>query len=248
VVPIFWPGVDKRLGAELETLFTLQEIDVRLLEKKREIDEYERQLAERKAAMGACSSRVDQLSVQRKSLVNDRAFAERRFNEQQDQLKERRQRQGRMRTEKELRANENEIGSMRDEISQQEEDLLSLMAQVEQIESDVADVRKEYKEIEEADHQHVSETAARIEELKASIEKIAEERSAVTGSLDEALLRRYDRVLQVRGGRAVVQVTGGSCCGCFMNVPPQMVIEIMRTGAVRVCPNCQRILHVSAGQ
>ena len=236
------------MGAELDTLFKLQEIDDRLLDKKREIDEYEKQIAERKAAMDACTAQVEKLGVQRKTLVNDRAFAERRFNEQQDQLKERRQRQGRMRTEKELRANENEIGSMRDEISQQEEELLALMSQVEQIEGQVEAARNEHNEIEAADKQHVAEAAERIEELRAGIAKISEERGAVTGDLEGDLLQRYDRVLERRGGRAVVQIISGGCAGCFMQIPPQMVIEIMRTRAVRVCPNCQRILHVHEQQ
>ena len=232
------------MGAELDTLFKLQEIDDRLLEKKREIAKYEAQLAERKAAIAACDKRIEELGVRRKQLVNDRAFAERRVTENQDQLRDRRQRLGRVRTEKELRANENEINSMREEISQHEEELLALMDQVDAVEAEVAAAKAERQEITDADHRHVEEEAERIAALQTAIDEIKKEREAVVGELDGAIVKRYDMVLERRGGRAVVQITSGSCGGCHMGIPPQTVIEILRAGAIRVCPNCQRILHV----
>jgi uncharacterized protein len=40
-----------------------------------------------------------------------------------------------------------------------------------------------------------------------------------------------------------VQVTGGICQGCYMNIPPQLWNEIIRSEKVNLCPSCQRILH-----
>ena len=60
---------------------------------------------------------------------------------------------------------------------------------------------------------------------------------------NERVRRRYEMVLERRSGRAVVEVVGGACSGCHMQIPPQMVIEILSSGAIRVCPSCQRILY-----
>jgi predicted nucleic acid-binding Zn-ribbon protein len=42
---------------------------------------------------------------------------------------------------------------------------------------------------------------------------------------------------------AVVEVTGGICQGCYMNIPPQLWNEIIRSEKINLCPSCQRILY-----
>jgi len=233
------------LSAELETLFELQEQDLRLLEKQREVDKYEKALAERQAAIAACDARIAELAAKRKQLVNQRAFAERRVSDSQEQLKERRQRASRVRTESELRANEREIGAMQREIEEQEEILLQIMQQVDDVEAEIDKVRVTQTEFREADHRQVEEEASRIDVLKGEVAAQRDERNQIASALDSTLRKRYDLVLERRGGRAVVTVLNGSCQGCHMQVPPQIVIEVMRTRAVRVCPQCQRIIYIS---
>ncbi|HET9063209.1 MAG TPA: C4-type zinc ribbon domain-containing protein [Candidatus Binatia bacterium] len=235
------------MPTELETLFKLQEIDERLLRKQRDIETYERRLAERKAAMAALAARIDELGAQRKKLVSDRAFAERRMSDRQELMRERKKRAGNVRNEKEMRASHDEVESLRDEISSVETEVLQLMEQVDAVESQIDGVRKEYRGIEDADHRDVAAEAARIDGLRAELEAIRGERVAVTAHVNAGLLRKYDTVLQRRNGVAVVTVEDGRTCGgCHMQVPPQALIEIRRSASVQVCPNCQRILYVPA--
>lgn len=235
------------MPTELETLFKLQEIDERLLRKQREIETYERRLAERKAAMAALSTRIDELGAQRKKLVSDRAFAERRMSDRQELMRERKKRAGNVRNEKEMRASHDEVESLREEISSVETEVLQLMEQVDAVESQIEGVRKQYRELADADHRDVAAEAARIDGLRVELEGIRAERGAVTGILSAGLLRKYDTVLQRRNGVAVVTVADGRTCGgCHMQVPPQALIEIRRSASVQVCPNCQRILYVPA--
>lgn len=233
------------MPTDLEILFKLQEIDERLLRKQREIETYEKRLAERKAAMAALTARIDELGAQRKKLVSERAFAERRMSDRQELLRERKQRAGKVRTEKEARASHDEVESLREEISTVETEVLQLMEQVDAVEAQIESVRKEYKDLEEADHRDVAAEAARIDGLRTELEAIRGERSAATAGINPTLLRKYDTVLQRRNGIAVVTVADGRTCGgCHMQVPPQALIEIRRSASVQVCPNCQRILYV----
>jgi hypothetical protein len=232
------------LSVELETLYELQELDLRLLEKQREVDKYEKALAERQAAISACDARIADLAAKRKQLVNQRAFAERRVSDSQEQLKERRQRATRVRTEGELRANEREIGAMQREIEEQEEALLQIMQQVDDVEAAIEAVRAEQTDHREADHRQIEEEASRIDVLKSEVAAQRDERNQLASALDATLRKRYDLVLDRRGGRAVVTVINGSCQGCHMQIPPQIIIEVMRTRAVRVCPQCQRIIYL----
>lgn len=235
------------MPTDLEILFKLQEIDERLLRKQRDIETYEKRLADRKAALAALAARIEELGVQRKKLVSDRAFAERRMSDRQELMRERKKRAGNVRTEKEMRASHDEVESLREEISGVETEVLQLMEQVDAIESQIDGVRREYKDLAEADHRDVEAEAARIDGLRGELEAIRAERAAVTSGVNAGLLRKYDTVLQRRNGVAVVTVTDGRTCGgCHMQVPHQALIEIRRSASIQVCPNCQRILYVPA--
>jgi predicted nucleic acid-binding Zn-ribbon protein len=46
-----------------------------------------------------------------------------------------------------------------------------------------------------------------------------------------------------RGGTAVVNVKNGVCLGCFMNIPPQLFIEVTKNNRLILCPSCNRIFY-----
>ena len=232
------------MAGELDKLYRLQVIDLDLLKKKREVAGFEEKLGIRRKALESCVARIDQESSRRKVLVNERALAERRVSDSQVMLKERRSRVARITTERELRAGESEIHTIIEEIDGLEEKLLVLMEQVDEVEAVLAELRKEKADLEEADHRQVEAEASRIEALRGELEAERAERDGVAAGVDGGLRRRYELILERRGGLAVVRVEEGSCKGCHMRVPSQTLIEIMKTGAVHVCPSCQRILYV----
>jgi predicted nucleic acid-binding Zn-ribbon protein len=233
------------LGPELETLFKLQEIDIRLLEKRRAIEEFEKRVSARRRAMQDCRGRIDALLSKRKQMVTERALAERRVSDSGDQVKERRQRMSRVRNEKELHALEGEIAALREEIGEQEEQLLGVMSRVEEVEKQVAQLEKEYTDLEQADHRDLQAEQDKVDALKAELAAERAGRDAVADGLDARLRSRYEVVFKRREGLAVVTIIKGTCSGCHMYVPPQTINEILKSGTVHVCPSCQRILYVS---
>jgi hypothetical protein len=232
------------LGPELETLFKLQEIDVRLLDKQRAIQALEQRVAGRQKAMQDCRSRIDALVAQRRQLVTERALAERRVSDSGSQVKERRQRLGRVRNEKELHALEGEITALREEITEQEEQLLGVMQKVEDLEKQIAELEKEFTVLAESDHREIAAEQARVEELRVELEAERAGRDDVAASVDARLRTKYENVFSRRAGLAVVTVVAGTCSGCHMHVPPQTINEIRKSGTVHVCPSCQRIMYV----
>jgi predicted nucleic acid-binding Zn-ribbon protein len=232
------------LSSVLQILYQLQSLDEKLHEKQQQIERYEAELALRRRRMEECNAEIERLTAARKQLVNDRALTERAVSDQQEQLRDRRARLNRVRTERELRASEYETRALAEEIDAEEEKLLGLMGRVEEIESEIEQRKQEYRELQEADHVHVAEAAERIEALRAEVAGQRAERETLARDVDAPIRKHYNMVLTRRGGPVVVTVVGGSCGGCYMRVPPQTLNEIMRTGKVHVCPSCQRILYV----
>jgi len=234
------------VGSELDTLFKLQQLDIELREKQSQVEAFEAALAARRKDIDACLSRIEELTASRKALVTERALAERKVDDAKVTLKDRSQRMNRVRTERELRANEGEVSDLRDQIGELEEALLAVMQRVEDVEGQLEELHAENKQLEEADHRQLSDETARIESLRKELDAEQAARCSIADQLDGRIRQRYEQVFKRRGGHAVVEVRGGSCAGCHMHIPPQTVIEIMKSGALRVCPSCQRILYARA--
>jgi predicted nucleic acid-binding Zn-ribbon protein len=233
-------------SSQLETLSELQARDLHLLEKKKEIRRFEQDLAQRREAMASCQSRIDALAAERKQLVTSRALSERRISEQQDQVRDRERRAQRVRNDREMRANQDEISVLRTELGSEEEVLLEVMGKIEELEGRIQVVSAELADLEQADHRQVEEASERIEQLRAELAAEQSGRNDIAARLEPAVRKRYELILERRGGLAVVPVEDGFCGGCHMQIPPQALIEIMKTGAIRMCQSCQRILFVTA--
>ena len=55
----------------------------------------------------------------------------------------------------------------------------------------------------------------------------------------------FQRLLNSRKGLAVVGIKNGTCQGCFLALPPQLMQEVRRNDRVLTCSHCQRILYWS---
>ncbi|MBF0113121.1 MAG: nucleotide-binding protein [Desulfamplus sp.] len=78
---------------------------------------------------------------------------------------------------------------------------------------------------------------------KERLEEHKEQRQKIALTLNPQLLSRFNEVSQMSGGVAVVEVNNEVCRGCFMNIPPQLYIEIRRRTYLIQCPHCNKILY-----
>ncbi len=74
-------------------------------------------------------------------------------------------------------------------------------------------------------------------------QKLREEREEAAKSIEERLLKSYNKVrANAINGLAVVTVRRGACGGCFNIVPPQRQADIRERKKIIVCEHCGRIL------
>ena len=242
-------GERTALSNQLEILFQLQALDTRLQEKQRTVGRYESELAARRAAIAACTARVDGLLAARKEAVAQRALAERKVEDLQESLKHKRQRAQKARNEKEVHAGHSEVTQAQEEIREAETAQLEAMARVEELEALIVTAKQDRVQLESEDHRQVSEAEGRIQELRAELDADRSVRDEAAARVEAAMRKKYDFLLERRAGLAVVEVdTTGCCSGCHVQIPPQTLIEIRRTGSLRVCPMCQRILFVPVAE
>jgi predicted nucleic acid-binding Zn-ribbon protein len=124
-------------------------------------------------------------------------------------------------------------------IDGKDEILESLTEEKEEKDGDLA------KRTEEADAR-----CAEIDESLSSVnEKLAEmegQRNSLLEELPKPLRKRYELLMNRRGGVAVVEARSGACLGCHMHLPPQMFNSLFVTKEILSCPHCNRLLYVEA--
>ena len=90
----------------------------------------------------------------------------------------------------------------------------------------------------------------RRKKLQLVIEESAEEKNSLqkqrdqnVKDIDQNTLNVYNRVIEHRGGLAVVPLQGSACGGCGAHIPPQTVSEVRAKSAVHTCGVCGRFLY-----
>ncbi len=82
-----------------------------------------------------------------------------------------------------------------------------------------------------------------IKTIDGIVTKLREERERLLGGVSQDARARYNVLIEKRDGLAVVNVKNGTCFGCFMNIPPQLFIEVMKNSKFITCPSCNRIFY-----
>lgn len=124
-----------------------------------------------------------------------------------------------------------------------ETQLLEYIDEKERLEKIVQETQSEYdllKSKTEAEQEQIDEKStsdrAQLDEYTASQEEIGK-------TFDSGLMTLFNRISKMNGGLAVVQVRNEVCMGCFMNIPPQLYIEVQRGTKLISCPQCSRIIY-----
>ena len=136
-----------------------------------------------------------------------------------------------------------EIDHIKEKRTSSENELIELMEEKESIVESISSM--------ESDLQSLSENLDfRRKKLESVIEESAEEKNALQKQrdqnikdIDQNTLKVYDRVIEHRGGLAVVQLQGSACGGCGAHIPPQTVSEVRAKSAVHTCGVCGRFLY-----
>ena len=124
-----------------------------------------------------------------------------------------------------------------------ETELLEYLDAKEEIQESVQESEKEYnllKEQIEAEQKDIEKKSTDDREL---LDEYLTQQNEIGKSLDSSLMKRFAKISKMNQGLAVVNVKNEICMGCFMNIPPQLYIEIQRENSLILCPQCSRILY-----
>ena len=136
-----------------------------------------------------------------------------------------------------------EIDHLKGERTNSENQLIDLMEEKESTTQSIDSMESELQSLSENLNVRRKKLESVIEESAEEKSLLQKERDQNIKDIDQNMLAIYNRVIEHRGGLAVVKLQGSACGGCGAHIPPQTVSEVRAKSAVHTCGVCGRFLY-----
>jgi predicted nucleic acid-binding Zn-ribbon protein len=228
---------------QLELLRELQRIDLDLKHIKEERERYPKEIKKLDEKKNIEKEKMQKEKERIELLEKERRQKEGHLNLEQEKIKRAEGRMFEVKTNKEYQALLNEVDAIKEASSREEEEILKILDEIDELKKSLSKREKEVAvvmEKVEAEKKIIQEKMVQDDEIW---KKRMERREVLTKQLESKLYKLYNTLKEKRQGVGVVSVKHETCQGCFVNVPPQMFIEVQKNNALIRCPNCNRILY-----
>lgn len=232
------------MRAQIEILASLQTVDREIKEQTGLKQGLLSELQAKEREIQAKQKEVDELSAACAEKEKLRAEKDRVFQDEGKKAMDKRMRMNRIKNSKELQALQREIDLMRQSNGELEDELIKIMQEIDAIKANIQSKQAEMAALHESWQKQQQELEGQISGIDQAMSEASSRRQSIAANLARDLVSRYELIFSRRGGTAVVEVAGGICQGCFMNIPPQLGNEIIRSDKIHLCPSCQRIVYV----
>jgi len=232
---------------KLELLRELQTLDQALIARRRERAELNAELEQIAEQVGRIQEMVDRLDAdidklgsQRSDLAHDLVLEEGNIGKAEGRLPT-------IKTQREYVAVLKEIDTAKKLNKEIQEKIAALDGQLSGLQSDRDEKTGELTALKEQVAARQEEIAAAVAECDKVLGEGDNRRDGFLEKLPTAIRKRYEMLLDRRAGVAVVEARQGVCCGCNMNLPPQLFNSLYKTEEILSCPHCNRMLFLLEG-
>jgi uncharacterized protein len=231
------------LRTQLELLWELQKIDLGLKSINDEKDRYPKEMKKLDEKQKVERERIEKDREKIESLEKTRRQKEGQLNLEQEKIKRAEGKMVEVKTNKEYQALLSEIDAIKEANNRMEEEILRIMDEIDELKGDLSKREKDVG----ATLEKIEAERKKLQEKMARDEKVwdgqMERREILSKQIESKLVKLYNTLKEKRQGVGVVGVKHETCQGCFVNVPPQMFIEVQKNNALVRCPHCNRILY-----
>ncbi len=176
-------------------------------------------------------------------LDKQRREGEQELSLQEEHLQNSRSRLNKLKTNMEYQPHLMEIELARKKKDSLEEAVLKILEQVERNEQEAKVLQIKMGEVEQVFAHAKEQGESAITALEQELSVFEEQHGELTKRMGPALLDRYTKLKLLRKGLVIAKVEDGTCLGCRLRLPPQLVADVRRTDELLNCVYCHRILY-----
>ncbi len=232
---------------QIEVLARIQEKDRELEELRLEVQQGPERIQINEQEVKGFELRLDADKNRIEEIEKCQKQYEREVEDGIERIKKSKNRLLSIKNNKEYQAVLKEIDEMDKAIKGKEEKILGCMEEREKLQERFEEKTKDLSTIRKQVEKAVEAIQTELDHARAKILKEEKDRADMVEDLDAEILNVYERLRTRKGGIVVSQVVNATCCGCNMNIPPQMYNELQRRDSLKFCPNCERIIYWKNG-
>lgn len=229
----------------LNTLLQLSKEDAtlaRLLAERKKLEaDFKAKKQQRDKLEGDLKTREKVLHEKRYHAQRD----EKVLQEEREKLVQRRKTLASLGNYKTQQAAAREIEHSGRELNTREESVLSALNEVESIEKETAGIKEQLVTLEAELSVAETEVKETLVNIEGRTKTHQDERTRLAAMIDASNLSTYNRIKDRFPMDPVVSVKKNSICGgCFMQVPPQHMVQMGRGDTLIKCRGCGRMLFL----
>ena len=232
------------LSDTIRVLSEVQKIDLELdvieREKERccsEIEESKSEGDDIKEKVTLLTEALDTLEVEGKDLEEGLRVNKETITKDNERL-------GEIKNDKQFKAITKEISNAEKSVKLLEMESSALSERVAEKREEIAGLEAKSSEKTDAAGTLVKKLEENNAEWAKEIEGKSKEREALIVDIPSNILKKYDTIRARRAGIGIVTVERETCQGCFIQIPPQVYIQLRRdSDGIINCPHCYRFLY-----
>ena len=228
----------------IDTLQKLQKVDLEIGAVEGESGEYREKIDTLTSEIEGLTIEAELLTQSVEEIETTVKEVEEGIRENSDRIKRNEGKTGVITTDKAFKALNKETSTAKKSVKVEKERLEKLAPEAAEKRAALDQMLLKIEEKKEAIQVLTEEMEGKNEGWESVLVTKRAERETVASAIDAGLVRKYERICERRRGIGLVEVKREVCQGCFMNLPPQLYIKLMRGDEELLdCPNCHRILY-----
>ncbi len=235
--------VGSSVKEQLALLIDLQTLDSRISQLKDRKLSIPQAIEEAKRRLEMVKSRWMAVKNEAEVVQKNRREKERDLEVQEEKLEKLKNRTTEIKTNKEYQAHLIEIETAKKAKDQTEEALLLLMEQGDALKARLSEQEALLAQAEKQFQEECQKLSAEAVQIEEDLKQLELQRQSFEGKIEKKLLQDYSQLKEIRKDLAVVPIKDGTCLGCRLQLPPQLVAEVRRNEKILTCSNCHRILY-----
>ena len=227
----------------LSPLIALQKLDLRVME----INAQRRKIPERlqtvEVPLREAQQLLQQTSAAMEALVKERRLHEKDLEAHEAHTEKMKSRLSELKSNKEYQAHLFEIEVANKKKGDFEEKILLCMEKIEQLQQTAKEAQAKVSIAEKAFAQEKLVLEEEEKKLSAELADLESQQQAHSAHVEKGLLVRYNSIKAARKDQALAEIKEGTCSGCRLQLPPQLISDVKRGEDLLTCPYCRRMLY-----
>lgn len=227
----------------ISKMIEIQRLDNLIADAENKLAGVPEYLEKAKAELETAQAEFDTFKEKYDKDLSAKKEIETSYEENKNQLEKAQKKLPEVKNNKEYEAVLKEMDVLKKNVTEAEYRILELSDSVDKYQAEDDGVVKRLEDAKVAYEEGLKQRDEENSELTKELAENKETRAEAVTGIKKSLLAKYDRVRNARHNLAVVRVQDETCTGCYIKVPPQLYVEVVKDKELIQCPNCQRFLY-----